>query len=75
MPEVGTYSFKKKGSQPFAHIRPGQALLALRELLAELGVQHADDYRAHDFRRDHAAELRRAGGRLGEYWMQATGDL
>ena len=35
------------------------------EPLAELHVQFAADYRTHDFRRGHAEDLRRAGGRLG----------
>ena len=55
-----------KGSQPFVHIKAPQALLALRELLAELQVPHAHVFRTHDFRRGHAEDLRRGGARLGE---------
>ena len=54
----------ESGTQPFAHIPKGQALVALRELLLELGVADALVYRTHDLRRGHAEELRLKGGRL-----------
>jgi len=56
----------RPGARPFLHISASQALLALRELLCELNVEHAMSHRLHDFRRGHAEDLRRAGGRLGE---------
>ena len=55
------------GSRPFAHIHPGQAHLALRELLCELDVEFAMLHRLHDFRRGHAEDLRRLpGSNLGD---------
>ena len=55
------------GARPFASFNPGQTLLALRELLCELDVEHAMLYRMHDFRRGHAEDLRRLPGTtLGE---------
>ena len=60
------------GTQPFAHIRASQALLALRELLAELHIPNAGVFRTHDFRRGHAEDLRRGGSRL--YEILAAGD-
>jgi len=55
-----------RGSQPFAHISASQALLALRGLLVELGVEDAVHHGTKAFRRGHAEDLERAGGRLGE---------
>ena len=60
------------GTQPFKHIRPAQALLALRELLAELQVPDASGYRTHDFRRGHAEDMRCNGHKLCE--ILAAGD-
>ena len=60
------------GTQPFAHIRASQALLSLRELLAELHIPNAAVFRTHDFRRGHAEDLRRGGSRL--YEILAAGD-
>jgi len=60
------------GTQPFAHIKAAQALLALREMLGELGVPGAGAYRTHDFRRGHAEDLRLGGARL--YEILAAGD-
>ena len=54
------------GAQPFAHIKPAQALTALRELLKEVGVANAQVHRTHDFRRGHAEDLRHNGSRLFE---------
>ena len=55
------------GARPFASFNPGQTLLALRELLCELDIEHAMLYRMHDFRRGHAEDLRRLPGTtLGE---------
>ena len=54
------------GSQPFVHIRPAQALLALRELLAALHIPDAELYRTQDFRRGHAEDLRMWGKTLRE---------
>ena len=50
------------GARPFALFNPGQTLLALRELLCELGIEHAMLHRLHDFRRGHAEDLRRLPG-------------
>ena len=50
------------GTQPFKHFHAGQTLLALRELLTELNIEHAMVYRLHDFRRGHAEDLRRLPG-------------
>ena len=61
-----------EGTQPFAHIKPAQALLALRQLLAALGVPNAKSYRTHDFRRGHAEDLQIGGARLCE--ILAAGD-
>ena len=55
-----------RGSQPFAHIPKAQALLALRELLSEIGVPDVAEYGTKGFRRGHAEDLRRGGGRLAE---------
>ena len=60
------------GARPFAHLKPAQVLLALRDLLEELGIPHARVYRTHDFRRGHAEDLRRCGARL--YEILAAGD-
>ena len=54
------------GARPFAHLKPAQTLLALRELLCELGVADAMVYRLHDFGRGHANDLWLAGGNLAE---------
>ena len=53
------------GSRPFAHLHPGQAVLALRELLCELDIEFAMLHRLHDFRRGHAEDLRRSGSSDG----------
>jgi len=60
------------GTQPFKHIGSAQALLALRELLAELQVPQAPMHRTHDFRRGHAEDMRRSGAKLCE--ILAAGD-
>lgn len=49
------------GDRPFAHIRAGQATLALRVMLNELGVVPAERYVLHDLRRGHADDIRRSG--------------
>ena len=55
-----------RGTQPFVHMRPPQIQLALRELLAEIGVDQAHMYRTHDLRRGHADDIRKSGGRLAD---------
>ena len=50
----------------FPGLTPGVVLAKLRARLATLGVADAMDYRAHDFRRGHADDLRRAGKTLKE---------
>ena len=60
------------GTQPFEHIKPCQALLALRELLLELGVPDALSYGTHGLRRGHAEDIARIGGRLAD--ILAAGD-
>jgi len=60
------------GTQPFKHWSASQALSALRELLAELGVPLASVHRTHDFRRGHAEDMRLSGARLCE--ILAAGD-
>ena len=50
------------GARPFALFDLGQTLLALRELLCELDIDHAMLHRLHDFRRGHAEDLRRLPG-------------
>ena len=57
---------QEEGARPFVHLNPAQALLSLRELLCELGIQNAMLYRLHDFRRGHANDLWKAGGILAE---------
>ena len=54
------------GAQPFKHLSAAQALLALRELLIQLGVPLASVHRTHDFRRGHAEDMRLCGARLCE---------
>ena len=54
------------GTQPFAHLKAPQVLLALREMLAELKIPNAGSYRTHDFRRGHADDMRRSGSKLWE---------
>ncbi len=55
-----------RGSQPFAHIRSAQALLALREQLLELNIPDALCYEVHGFRRRRAEDLLQAGWRLAD---------
>ena len=70
---LGTYfQSLPVGLQPFKHLSAAQALLALRELLAELGVPLAPVHRTHDFRRGHAEDMRLGGARLCE--ILAAGD-
>ena len=45
----------------FSGITPRSALLALRGILSELGVAHAEQYRTHDPRRGHARDLQKNG--------------
>ena len=68
----GFFRNLEPGTQPFKHIGPAQALLALRELLAELQVPDASVYRTHDFRRGHAEDMRCSGHKLCE--ILAAGD-
>ena len=55
-----------KGCKLFGGFNPGIVLAKLRGRLQKLGVPKAWDYRAHDFRRGHADDLRRAGKSLKE---------
>ena len=54
------------GVRPFAYLKSAQVLLALRNLLDEMGIPNACVYRTHDFRRGHAEDLKRCGARLCE---------
>ena len=54
------------GSQPFAHIKRDQLLVALRTVLAHLNVPDACTYGSHSFRRGHAEDISRRGGKLSE---------
>ena len=50
----------------FPNFTPGSVRIALRNRLKKIGIPNADEYRAHDFRRGHADDLRRAGKTLRE---------
>lgn len=54
------------GHQPFAHIRADQARLALRMMLAEIGVPNAEHYGTKVFRRGHTEDMVEHGSRIGE---------
>ena len=54
------------GNRLFAGFSPGLVLSRLRRRLGQLGVADASSYRAHDFRRGHAQDLRESGASLKE---------
>ena len=61
--------------QPLFPKRTGTSVnKQLRALLQALGVQDADSYRAHDFRRGHAEDLRLAGVSLAEIMARGEWD-
>ena len=61
--------------QPLFPKRTGTSVnKQLRALLQALGVQDADSYRAHDFRRGHAEDLRLAGVSLAEIMERGEWD-
>ena len=46
----------------------------LRHLLTSMRVQEADSFRAHDFRRGHAEDMRAAGRSLGDIMKEGDWD-
>ena len=54
------------GEQPFLAWKPHMVLRELRAVLAELGMEEASAYVAHDLRRGHADDILRRGGTLIE---------
>ena len=54
------------GVKPFAAWRREMVLSVLRELLKTIGVDEAEQYVAHDFRRGHADDLLRRDATLLE---------
>ena len=54
------------GAQPFRKWRGDSVLVELRELLVEMGIEGASQYRSHDLRRGHNEDLRARGGSIGE---------
>ena len=54
------------GTKPFAGLSPAKALPNLRQILNELGIPRANEYRTHDLRRGHADDIAKTGGRLIE---------
>jgi len=54
------------GSSPFGSVTPAAALKTLRVALGSLGVEQAELYRCHDFRRGHALDLQASGAPLAE---------
>jgi len=49
------------GQRLFEDITPAAALKALREILVGIGLEQAEAYRCHDFRRGHALDLQLSG--------------
>ena len=50
----------------------GIVLQTLREMLSELLIARAKEYRTQDLRRGHADDLRRHGGRMCEIYKAGT---
>ena len=57
---------------PFASITPAKALQVLRNILVDLDVHRAAEYRLHDLRRGHARDLQHSGAPL--YEILAAGE-
>ena len=57
---------------PFASITPAKALQVLRNILVDLEVHRAAEYRLHDLRRGHALDLQQSGAPL--YEILAAGE-
>ena len=58
------WSKQTEGTVPFAAVSVAGARSELRRRLRELGVDGADDYNLHDFRRGHAQDLVESGADL-----------
>ena len=62
----------KHGDMLFPGVSASKALVALRSILKKLGVDSAEDFRTHDFRRGHTQDLVDSGAPL--YAILAAGE-